>query len=82
MGFLKISESMVPRVREAARAVIESMGQRDAKLPDLINALVASGAEVRALYTTGHWLDVDSLDDLLHAGNFHNQSYDTSRDIR
>lgn len=82
MGFLKISESLVPRVLETARAVIELIGQRDAKLPDLINALVSSGTEVRALYTTGHWLDVDSLDDLLHAGNFHTQTYDTSRDIR
>ncbi len=82
MGFLKISETMVPLVLETGRSVVEVIGQRDAKVPDLINALVSSGQDVRALYTTGHWLDVDSLDDLLHAGNFYSQNYDRSSDLR
>jgi hypothetical protein len=25
---------------------------------------------VRVLYTTGHWLDVDSLEDVIAAGSF------------
>jgi hypothetical protein len=27
-------------------------------------------SSVRVVYTTGHWLDVDSLDDVLAAGSF------------
>ena len=38
-------------------------GNRQAKLHHLLTALVEGGERVRVLYTTGHWLDVDSLDD-------------------
>jgi phosphoenolpyruvate phosphomutase len=25
---------------------------------------------IRVLYTVGHWLDINSLDDIVHAGEF------------
>ena len=43
------------------------MGQRQR---DHVNALIGRGHRVRVVYTTGHWLDVDSLDDILAAGSF------------
>lgn len=35
-----------------------------------VDELVRRGHSVRVVYTTGHWLDVDSLEDVLAAGSF------------
>jgi phosphoenolpyruvate phosphomutase len=43
---------------------------RRAKLHHVLDELVRRGQTVRVVYTTGHWLDVDSLDDVLAAGSF------------
>jgi phosphoenolpyruvate phosphomutase len=39
-------------------------------VPDLLNHLIAQGRPVRVLYIYGHWLDVNSLEDLERAGHF------------
>jgi phosphoenolpyruvate phosphomutase len=39
-------------------------------LPDLLNYLIAQDKPVKVLYIHGHWLDVNSLDDLDRAGDF------------
>ena len=39
-------------------------------LPDLLNHLVANGKAVHVWYVHGHWLDVNSVQDLENAGNF------------
>jgi phosphoenolpyruvate phosphomutase len=70
MGLLRISPKALPRVKTLVGELLAADGGRKAKLPALINALVAHGQPVRALYTTGHWLDIDSLDDVVHAVNF------------
>jgi phosphoenolpyruvate phosphomutase len=70
MGFLKISAEAMDGVIQQAKALLAEESNRQAKLPDLLNHMMASGHEVRALYTTGHWLDIDSLDDVVQAGNF------------
>jgi phosphoenolpyruvate phosphomutase len=43
---------------------------RQAKLHHLLSDLAGSGQQIRVVYTTGHWLDVDSLADALAAGKF------------
>ncbi len=43
---------------------------RDLRFKDLINHLVESGVTVDVLYVTGHWVDVDSLEDLAQAQEF------------
>ena len=43
---------------------------RKAKLHHLLAALAADGESIRVVYTTGHWLDIDSLEDLVAAGSF------------
>lgn len=70
MGLLKVKASARQELRAAARELVVDRGLRQAKLLDLLNALVASGRRVRVVYTTGHWLDVDSLDDVVAAGEF------------
>ncbi|MGH8583928.1 MAG: phosphoenolpyruvate mutase [Gammaproteobacteria bacterium] len=39
-------------------------------LPDLLNHLIDCGRPIRVLYIHGHWLDVNSLDDLDRAEHF------------
>ncbi len=39
-------------------------------VPDLLNYLIDRGRTVRVLYIYGHWLDVNSLEDLEQAGHF------------
>jgi phosphoenolpyruvate phosphomutase len=36
----------------------------------LLTELVRNGERVRVIYTTGHWLDIDSLEDVVAAGSF------------
>jgi phosphoenolpyruvate phosphomutase len=40
------------------------------QLYDLFNFLVKSGHKVRVIFVTGHWVDVDGLDDLERAQEF------------
>ena len=39
-------------------------------IPDLLNYLIDSGKPINVHYIDGHWLDVNSLDDIDRAGNF------------
>lgn len=70
MGFLKVSASALPRLRAVVREMAGTPANRRAKLHHLLTELVARGEKVRVVYTTGHWLDVDSLADVLAAGRF------------
>ena len=53
---------------------INALAERDdfdqLGLPELINAMVDAGRDVRVWYIHGHWLDVNSLTDLERAGDF------------
>ncbi|HEY5790421.1 MAG TPA: phosphoenolpyruvate mutase [Gammaproteobacteria bacterium] len=70
MGFLKIAPRILPRVRQVLDELLAEPGQREAKLFTLFNRLVERGETLRVLYTSGHWLDVDSLSDVVNAGTF------------
>jgi len=41
-------------------------------LPDLLNHLIQQGKPINVHYIDGHWLDVNSLDDINRAGTFTN----------
>jgi phosphoenolpyruvate phosphomutase len=43
---------------------------RHASMPEVLTALVAEGHEVRVLYTTGNWMDVETPDDVIAASQF------------
>jgi len=69
-GLIRIAAAAVPRFRDKVAAVAGQSGMEKAKLHHLLAALAADSEEVRVIYTTGHWLDIDSLDDLVAAGSF------------
>jgi phosphoenolpyruvate phosphomutase len=70
MGFLKAAKGSCAILRQAVADTLAAQGGRTAKIPDLMNRLVAQGHQVRVLYTTGNWLDIDSLEDVVLAAMF------------
>ena len=42
------------------------------ELPDVINELLSTGHPVNVIYTSGHWIDIDSVEDLVKASYFFN----------
>ena len=63
-----------PRGAKLLRAALVELQQRPEfdrmRFDDLFRHLLASGVEVRVLFITGHWLDVDNHDDLAAAQTF------------
>ena len=43
---------------------------RKAGIPQLLQELLNRQYPVRVLYTAGHWLDINSIEDVVQAGNF------------
>jgi len=70
MGFLRVGAGALPRLRTVVQEMAARPANRKAKLHHLLTELVERGEKVRVVYTTGHWLDVDSLADVLAAGRF------------
>jgi len=70
MGILRVSASAMPRFRRAVSELTDHAQGRQAPLHRLLTHLVREGQEIRVAYTTGNWLDVDSLEDVLAASRF------------
>ncbi len=70
MGFLKVSAPGFTILKTALDALLSNPEHQQFKMPDLINMLIEEGNIVRVIYTTGHWLDIDTVQDLVAAGNF------------
>jgi len=70
MGVARVAGEALPALREVVADMAADPANRDAKIHDLFNELLRRGHRVRVVYTTGHWLDVDTLDDVLAAGSF------------
>ncbi|MGI9291553.1 MAG: phosphoenolpyruvate mutase [Gammaproteobacteria bacterium] len=69
-GIMRVSAAAMPRFRELVGSMAADPANRKAKLHHLLAALTANKEKVGVVYTTGHWLDVDSMDEVLAAGNF------------
>jgi phosphoenolpyruvate phosphomutase len=70
MGFLKVAAHALPVLKDTVTSLLSDRANAKAGVLLLINALIEAGRPVRVIYTTGHWLDIDSLDDVTHAGSF------------
>ncbi len=66
------------RVRGEGRAfLVEALEQlrgegrfEDRGVPDLINRLVENGHAPQVQYISGHWMDINNLEDLQRGGEF------------
>ncbi|HFE37525.1 MAG TPA: phosphoenolpyruvate mutase [Gammaproteobacteria bacterium] len=70
MGFFKVSKSSLPMLKETLKNLLMNADNKRAKMPILINKLIEDGQSVKVLYTSGHWLDIDTAADVVSAGNF------------
>ncbi len=70
VGMMKVSGGGRAQLEEALTALEQQDDFDQLAMPDLLNCLVRQGRVVTVLYVTGHWLDVNSIDDLSLAGDF------------
>ncbi len=72
MGLLYASEKGATLIKDLVRKLEKEDPTKLArmKMPDLLGELAASGVEIRAFYTTGNWLDIDHVDDVVIGANF------------
>lgn len=70
MGFLKLSPNAVAMIDQLLPEILARPGDGKAGIPLLLQALLTRDYPIRVLYTVGHWLDINSLDDVVQAGNF------------
>jgi phosphoenolpyruvate phosphomutase len=67
MGFFKVKQTALSLLRDTLASLLAESRHRTAKMPLLFNTLIKQGYQIRVIYTTGHWLDVDSLEDVVKA---------------
>jgi phosphoenolpyruvate phosphomutase len=70
IGTLRVTREKFAVLKSALEAVLSDPKNRNAEMGYLMNALARSGEAVRVLYTTGGWLDIDSVEDIVLAGSF------------
>ncbi len=72
MGVARFTAAGAARLADslAAWRAEDPAGLDGAHMSALFNRLVAAGMTVRVVYTSGHWLDVNHVDDLVLAGSF------------
>lgn len=70
MGFLKVSPAGTFQLQTIIPAILADPANRKAGIPHLLQELLKRQYPIRVLYTVGHWLDINSLDDVVQAGNF------------
>jgi phosphoenolpyruvate phosphomutase len=70
MGFLKVSPGATELITAIIVELLLNPANRKATISQLLQELLRRQYPVRVLYTVGHWLDINSLDDLVQAGTF------------
>ncbi len=70
MGFLKVSPAGAVHLQAILAEMLSDPANRKAGIPLLLQELLKRQLSVRVLYTVGHWLDINSLDDVVQAGSF------------
>jgi phosphoenolpyruvate phosphomutase len=70
IGMLRVrGEGMVHLVEALEQLRIEERFE-DCSVPELINRLVENGHAPQVQYISGHWMDINNLEDLQRAGDF------------
>jgi phosphoenolpyruvate phosphomutase len=70
MGFLKASPGAARHITDVIQKILAKPDSRKAGIPQLLQELLKQQYPIRVLYTAGHWLDINSLDDVVQAGSF------------
>ncbi len=70
MGFLKLSPAAAGEINNLLLDILAQPENRKAGIPQLLQELLKRQYPIRVLYTVGHWLDINSFEDVVQAGNF------------
>jgi len=70
IGLMKTTANGTQALQKALTELQARPNFRSLHFDDLFRHLLAAGHTIRVVYITGHWLDVDSLDDLTAANAF------------
>ena len=70
MGIIKISSAIFPTVRKEVESLSKLENFDSMKMHHLLEHLCRLKQPIRVVYTTGNWLDVDTLEDVIRANNF------------
>ncbi|PJA77983.1 MAG: hypothetical protein CO149_06535 [Nitrospirae bacterium CG_4_9_14_3_um_filter_51_5] len=70
MGFLKVSAQGVTALQEILTELLADPIHRKAGMATLFQELLRKNHPIGVLYTVGHWLDINSLEDIVQAGSF------------
>ena len=70
MGFLKVSPQGLVVLQALLTDLLAHSENRNAGMASLFHELLKHNHPIRVLYTVGHWLDINSLDDVVQAGSF------------
>ena len=70
IGLMKTTAAGTQMLQKSLSELQTRNDFRSLRFDDLFRHLLAKGESVRVLYITGHWLDVDSLEDLTAANAF------------
>lgn len=70
MGFLKVSPAGGAQLKATLATMMADSANRKVGIPHLLQELLTRHHPIRVLYTVGHWLDINSLDDVVQAGEF------------
>ena len=70
MGFLKVSASGASQLQKLLPNLLAVPENRKAGMATLFQELLKQHQPIRVLYTVGHWLDINHLDDVVQAGSF------------
>lgn len=70
IGMLHVRGQGITLLRNALKALQQQPNFSSLGLPDLLNHLVNNGERIHVHYINGHWLDVNTLDDIDRAGDF------------
>jgi phosphoenolpyruvate phosphomutase len=70
IGLVKASARGSKRLREAVKELSARPDFRKLRFDDLFRHLLANGTEIKVHFITGHWLDVDNLENLAEAQTF------------
>jgi phosphoenolpyruvate phosphomutase len=70
IGVMRISGEGRQHVQAALRVLQSDPGFSGMGLPELMNQLIAQGQAPQVQYISGHWMDINNLEDLQRAGEF------------
>ena len=70
IGMLRICGEGKEKVSAALRHLQTRPDFHQLAMPDLINFLIENGDAPQVQYVTGHWMDINNLEDLQRAGDF------------